>query len=98
MIKCEECGKDFKTQQGFTGHMRFVHGISTKKQLPLVLPKRFVTYEQMAELDRKIVENFERLNRKIAANTESQSVVNGFLVSLVAGVPEQVKKALSSTH
>jgi len=49
MIKCEICGKEFKTQQGLSGHERFVHGIKPDKQHPLFPPKRFVTDENLAE-------------------------------------------------
>jgi len=49
MIKCEICGKEFKTQQGLSGHERFVHGIKPDKQHPLFPPKRFVTDDNLAE-------------------------------------------------
>ena len=49
MIKCEICQREFKTQQGLTGHMRFVHGIKTSKQASLFPPKRFITDDTLAD-------------------------------------------------
>jgi len=54
MIKCEQCAKEFKTQQGLVGHLRFVHGIKTSKQASLFPSKRLATeqllYTTLAEL------------------------------------------------
>ena len=55
MIKCEVCGKEFKTGQGLGGHMRWVHGIIPDKQHPLFPPKRFITDEQLAEMLGKLI-------------------------------------------
>ncbi len=49
MIRCEECAKRFKTQQGLVGHLRFVHGIKKDKRIPLFPPKRFITDEELKE-------------------------------------------------
>ena len=49
MIKCEDCGKEFKTTQALGGHMRFVHGVRKDNQAPLFPPKRFITDDQLTE-------------------------------------------------
>jgi hypothetical protein len=49
MIRCEECAKKFKTQQGLVGHLRFVHGIKKDKQAPLFPPKRFITDDELSK-------------------------------------------------
>jgi len=49
MIKCEECAKEFKTQQGLVGHLRFVHGIKTSKQQSLFPSKRFITDDNLID-------------------------------------------------
>ena len=49
MIKCEDCGKDFKSTQALGGHMRFVHGVRKDSQAPLFPPKRFITDENLID-------------------------------------------------
>jgi len=47
MVKCEQCAREFRTQQGLVGHLRFVHGIKPNTQQPLFPPKRFITDEDL---------------------------------------------------
>jgi len=71
MIKCEECGKEFKTQQGLVGHMRFVHGIKSSRQQSLFPSKRFITDTQLDEALGAIAKRLEELQKDLSTVMES---------------------------
>jgi hypothetical protein len=56
MITCDVCQREFKNQQGLTGHMRFVHGIKPNKQHPLFPTNRFITDDNFAEVMMKVLD------------------------------------------
>lgn len=84
MIKCEECGKEFKTTQALGGHMRFVHGIKTNKQAPLFPPKRFITDADLAEALSVIAE-------AVGINAKKVDELQTAFVSLLALQPEDIQ-------
>jgi len=87
MVKCEECGKEFKTTQALGGHMRFVHGIRKDKQATLFPPKRFITDE---ELERALSTILDTLTKLVEFKNE-QGQLNEAQGKLLVDVAEEVK-------
>jgi len=65
MIKCEKCGKEFKTTQALGGHMRFVHGIRKDSQAPLLPPKRFITDAEYNEAVTQLNKSFRSIEEVV---------------------------------
>lgn len=84
MIKCEECAKEFKTQQGLIGHMRFVHGIKKSKQAPLFPPKRFIT-------DDELTKALSMIMGELLVYTKKVDELQTAFVSLLALQPEDIQ-------
>jgi len=76
MIKCTECAKEFKTQQGLVGHLRFVHGIKSNPQEPLFPPKRFITDEQLVEAITAISARVTNLNESVNVNASANAALS----------------------
>ena len=81
MIKCETCGREFKTTQALGGHMRFVHGIKKDGRVPLLPPKRFIT-------DKELEEALSVMTKLIISNTKDVAELQKGLACLVAVQPE----------
>jgi len=88
MVKCEECGKEFKTTQALGGHMRFVHGIRKDKQATLFPPKRFITDE---ELERALGSILDMVTKLVEFKNE-QSQINEIQGKFLVDVGEEVKQ------
>ncbi|MBA7543969.1 hypothetical protein ES705_36316 [subsurface metagenome] len=71
MIKCELCGKEFKTGQGLSGHMKFVHGVSGGSGKPVT---QLVTGEQLHQLEGDI----EVLGEQLSNHTQQLHQLNGY--------------------
>ena len=62
MVRCETCGKEFKTAQGLAEHMRYKHGdsVAGASAAPAT---RIATEQQLGELEGRLeqVENINEL-------------------------------------
>jgi len=73
MIECELCGKEFKTGQGLSGHMKFVHGVSGGSGKPVT---QLVTSEQLQQLGeqlRQLEGDTEQLGEQVSSYTHQLS-------------------------
>jgi len=76
-IKCEICGKEFKTSQGLRGHKTFVHKItssSAKSPTPLATEQLEQHTRQLAELSVQLKELSQQV--KLAANSTEVHVIS----------------------
>ena len=92
MIKCELCEKEFKTKQGVAGHMLWVHNRPSRKQLPLLTPRRFITDEELLHQFKVRDRSIQTLRESVIALSERTFVLLSKLVEL-KGKQSELKKA-----
>ena len=68
MVKCELCGREFKTMQGLRGHKTFVHGESKN---PLILSVGSSATQQRLE---QVVERVALLEQQLSSRAEGDKM------------------------
>lgn len=74
MIECEICGREFKTKQGLSGHMQWVHPDAAKrtKQVQLARPADSRSIERIDKRLTLVEEDVERIKSSKSSVTTSQ--------------------------
>jgi chromosome segregation ATPase len=90
-IKCEICGKEFRTTQGRRGHMTFVHQMTTTHDPPA----RLATEQEMTKLEERLEqlsEQVEQLDGLLDSPTDGHLPITEQLGQLTQQLSEQTQQ------
>jgi len=76
VVKCEICGREFKTTQGLRGHKTFVHQMTGSSK-----PRATSAIEQLTSTLKLLDERLSSLHKRVDKQTEQQKRLGEYIIT-----------------